>query len=132
MKIDNKRIFTADVYKVTNSVVHGEEIGGYDFNDRITNKGVVVIYFEKERCYVPVWYLKNIIEYAKVKFNLNPLNKYILKENPGAMPENGQLYIKNIQPLFSIPGKTTLSELIGIQKLQNDRDDTYSGGMEMM
>ena len=48
------------------------------------------------------------------------------------MPLNGQRFIKNIQPLFSFPGKTSLSELIGIQRLQNDKDDTYSGGMQLM
>lgn len=141
MKIDNRRIFTADIYEVTNSTItrelkeslnQGDVMGSYNFNDRKTNKGVVVIYFEKEKGYVPVWYLKNMIDYAKVKLNPNPINKYILKEEPGFMPENGKRFIKNIQPLFSVPGKTSLSELIGIQKLQNDRDDTYSGGMELM
>ena len=138
MKIDNSRIFTADIYRVTNSTVtrelkeslnQGDVFGSYDFSDRQINKGVVVIYFGKEHGYVPVWYLKNILEYASVKLNPEPI---ILKEDPGFMPENGQLFIKNIQPLLSFPGKTSLAELIGIQKLQNDRDNTYSGGMELM
>ena len=141
MKIDNSRIFTADIYEVSNSTVtrslkeslnHGDVFGSYEFDDRQTNKGVVVIYFGKEHGYVPVWYLKNILDYASVKLNPEPTNKKFLKEEPGFMPENGQRFIKNIQPLFSFPGKTSLSELIGIQKLQNDKDDTYSGGMELM
>ena len=137
MKIDNSKIFTADIYEVTKLTVtknfHGDfAFGSYGFDDRQTKKGVVVIYFGKKQGYVPVWYLKNILDYANVKFNSEPGSKKFLKEDPGYMPERGQRYIKNIQPLFSFPGKTSLSELMGIQKLQNDKDDTYSGGMELM
>ena len=141
MKIDNSRIFTADIYEVANSTVtrelkeslnHGDVFGSYDYGDRQTNKGVVVIYFEKLQGYVPVWYLKNLLDYANIKLNAETTHKKVLKEQPGFMPENGQRFIKNVQPLFSFPGKTSLSELIGIQKLQNDRDNTYSGGMELM
>lgn len=141
MKIDNSRIFTADIYEVANSTVtrelkeslnHGDVFGSYDYGDRQTNKGVVVIYFEKLQGYVPVWYLKNLLDYANFKLNPETTHKKVLKEQPGFMPENGQRFIKNVQPLFSFPGKTSLSELIGIQKLQNDRDNTHSGGMELM
>jgi len=141
MKIDNSRIFTADIYEVANSTVssglkeslnHGDVFGSYDYGDRQTNKGVVVIYFEKLQGYVPVWYLKNLLDYANFKLNPETMHKKVLKEQPGFMPENGQRFIKNVQPLFSFPGKTSLSELIGIQKLQNDRDNTYSGGIEIM
>lgn len=60
MKIDNSKIFTADIYEVTKLTVtknfHGDfAFGSYGFDDRQTKKGVVVIYFGKKQGYVPVW-----------------------------------------------------------------------------
>ena len=141
MKIYNSRIFTADVYMVVNSTVtkelkdatrQGDVFGSYSFEDRQVNKGVVMVYFGKKLGYVPVWDLKNIFDYIAVKINGEFSAKNFLKEDPGFMPLNGQKFIKNAKQLFTFPGKTSLTELMGIQKLQNDKDDTYSGGMEIM
>lgn len=138
MKIDNSRIFTADIYEVINPQT--TEYGDYDsiiggsgtstsdcdvviggrHSDRILHKNTVVVYF-KELGYVPVWHLRNIIDYANVKLISNS-SKNFLKEEIDTLPENGSRFIKNIHPLFSYPGKTSLSELIGIQKYNHDRD----------
>ena len=140
MKIDNSRIFTADIYEVISSPKNkrlrevieqvDEVFGSYTYEDRKDREGVVVIYF-KDKGFVPIWYVKNMLQYLAIKSD-NDANKKFLTEDPGFLPVGGERFIKNIQPLFSFPGKTSLEELIGIQKLQNDRDNTYSGGMELM
>lgn len=134
MKIDNSRIFTADIYEVRHSTVTEKQrevlnyvddvFGSYSYDDRKTNKGVVVVYFPKQG-YVPVWCLKNIIDYVSAK--LGGVSAKFLREDPGFMPIDGTRFLKNIQPLFSFPGKTSLSELVEIQKTQSDNDDTCRG-----
>ena len=139
MKINNARIFTADIYMVTNSTVtdelkqslnHGTVFGSYSYDDLSYIKGAVVVYFKEKNAYVPVGHLRNMISYLNVKLDSTSNDKF-LRTNPGAFPTNGTLFLKNIQPLFSIEGKTSVSELVGIQKLQSDRDNTYHGGMEV-
>lgn len=147
MKIDNSRVVIADVHMVTNSSVtkkrkedvlnsRGDVFGSYGYNSRKINKDMVFIKFEKKGYvtrYVPVALLKNLLEYANFKLNPELFEEKIYFEQEGLfMPLNGDIFIKDVRPLFNMPGKISLKELVGIQKLQNDRDDTYSGGMEMM
>lgn len=141
MKIDNSRIFTADIYEVIPSSKNrklreimeqvDEVFGSYSYDDRKTNTGMVVIYF-KNKGYVPIGYVENMLQYLSIKLNSNVVDERVLQVDPGFLPTGREKFIKNIQPLFSYPGKTSLKELIGIQKLQNDRNNTYSGGMEIM
>ena len=140
MKIDHKRIFTADLYEVTNSTapnasdleIGGDVFGGYTYEEHKLNKGIVVVYFNDKVGYVPVWHLRNALQYISAKINTDGNDGRFLKTEPKFLAQNGELFIKNIKPLFKYPGQATLQQLIGIQKIQNDRDDTYSGGLELM
>ena len=81
---------------------------------------------------MPIGHVENMLQYLSIKLNPKVVDEIVLNEDPGFLPTGGEKFIKNIQPLFSYPGKTSLKELIAIQKLQNDRDNTYSGGIEIM
>ncbi|MFQ6724331.1 MAG: hypothetical protein ACLRFE_03240 [Clostridia bacterium] len=137
MKINNSRIFTADVYRTTNlkTNIHldcgGVQFGSTSYDEKLLQKQVVVVKFGS--MYVPVEHISSIIKYMDI-------NSHVTKNNGIQYPDdrflptstiyNGK-FVKNIQPLFSYQGKTPLKELLGIQKLNAGRDDTYSGGMEL-
>ena len=142
MKIKNSRIFIADIHQVVNSTVTEELIqslnrcdgfGSYNCDDEKVKEGLVVIYFEDRNEYMPVGYLKNLLQYTAAKLSLEAMEGQFLREEPSFLPLNGEKFLKNIQPLFSYPGKTSLTELIGIQKFIEDRNtESLKGGMELM
>ena len=134
MKIDNKRLFTADIYSVQdyNLIKHLETsdtvVGGIDFTEKLENKNVVMIKFKKK--YVPIWYVQNVIDYVNVLSKEGILTRNLfLIESTRNCHHDGDLFLKNVKPLFSVPGRTSLKELIGIQKYTAENDDTYSSGM---
>lgn len=135
MKIDNKRLFTADIYEITGyKAVKRLEMddvafGDIDFKEKLKNKNVVVVRFKGR--YVPIWHLRNIYEYVGVLVNEddpNAKNVY-LSDYVSACSHVGELFVKDVKPLFSVPGRTSLKELIGIQKYTAENDDTFSNGM---
>lgn len=134
MKIDNKRLFTADIYSVQNYslIKHLETsdtvFGSVNFNEQQENKNVVVIKFKKK--YVPIWHVQNVLDYVRVLSKQGEITRNLfLIESPRNCHHDGDLFLKNVKPLFSVPGRTSLKELIGIQKYTAENDDTYSDGM---
>ena len=141
MRIDNSRIFTADVYEITDFKKNTQfettdvSFGGFDYDSKQTNKQMVFIKFK--HMYVPVAYIQNAFQYLDIASHVTKTgiaypDYRFLYTSPSFGDRVGSKFVKNVKPLFSYPGKISLKELVGIQKLQNDRDDTYSGGMEMM
>ena len=120
MKIDNSRIFTADIYQVLNSrsevmMLGDVSFGSYGYDDMLVDKNVVVIHFEKMNCYVPIWNLKTVADYASVRFNSSYQDERTLREDPGFMPSNGKHFVKNIKRLINVPGRTSIDDIIKMQ-----------------
>ena len=136
MKINNSRIFTADIYRAINRKTNididlgGVQLGATSYDEKLLQKQVVVIKFG--HMYVPVEYVTNIIKYMDVNSHITrngiqcPDGRFLSTFDPF-----GAKFVKNVQPLFSYQGKTSLKELLGIQKLNSDKNNTQSGGMEL-
>ena len=118
MKVDNSRVFTADIYEVKNShsvqsYIFGDvEFGSYDYDEQLVENGVIVVYFEDRNCYVPVTELKKISDWVSIKFG----SERILHDDPGFKPSNGKKFLKNINRLNIIPGRTRIDDLIKLQE----------------
>ena len=139
MKLDNKRLFTADIYEITDYKLEKYlemsdcVAGGVAFKDKLKQKNVVVVRF-KDR-YVPIGHMTNLYEYVRVLVNEDDYSRrdvYLSDHVPVSNNNHiGDLFLKNIKPLFSVPGRTSLKELVGIQKYTAENDDTFQGGMIM-
>lgn len=116
MKIDNSKVYTADLYSVKN---YREET--------LEAKNVVMIKFGNY--YVPIWEVKNALAYMKIasqhKEKVYDESKFLMQQLP--YPDKNGKIIKNPKHLFTHAGTTSLAELVGIQKYHADKDDSCSG-----
>ena len=126
MKIDNSRIFTADIYQVTNSraeettFMFGDvadvSFGSYDYDEELIDKDAIVVYFKNRNCYVPVSELKRVSDYVSIRFGSGYNDERTLFDDPGFMPRNGKRFVKNMRQLFNgMPGRTNVEDLIKMQ-----------------
>ena len=127
MKIDNSRIFRADIYQVTNSwaqetVIFGDDaFGSYDYDEMLVDKDAIVVYFKNRNCYVSVSELKSISDYASIRFGSGYNDERTLFDDPGFMPRNGKRFVKNMKQLFNgMPGRTNVEDLIKMQFQTNE------------
>ena len=134
MKIDNKRLFIADIYSVQdyNLIKHLETsdtvFGSVEYNEQLENKNVVVVKFKRK--YVPIWHVQNALDYVKVLSKQGNFTRNLfLADSLRDCHHDGDIFLKNVKPLFSVPGRTSLKELVGIQKYTAENDDTFSFGM---
>ena len=129
MKIDNSRIFTGDMYMIQNSTFpydltnEGDVFGSYTYNVLNCHEPLVLIYF-KNYGYLPVVCAENFLRYVRLKLDPVELRQYVLKEERFIIHKNGNKFVKNLQPLFNLPGKTSLKELMGIQKEISEKNTT--------
>jgi len=120
MKINNSRIFTADIYELVNTSLIDYVATGNRTEEKLCGKGVVMIYFEKEQVYIPACNIKNVLDYMNIKMDLAASSgKKSRDEYTYLPPKQGDQIIKNIQPLFTHAGKTPLSQLSKIQKFHS-------------
>lgn len=116
MKIDNSKVYTADLYSVKNYR-----------QETLEAKNVVMIKFGNY--YVPIWEVKNALAYMKIAFQhkekVYDVSKFLTKQL--SYPNKEGKIIKNPKHLFEHSGTTSLTELIGIQKEHSDKDDAYRG-----
>lgn len=136
MKINNSRIFKADVYKTINHKTNidfdlgGVQFGSTSYDEKLLQKQVVVIKFG--HMYVPVEHITNIIKYMDINSHVTkngiqyPDDRFLSTYEPF-----GGKFVKNVQPLFSYQGKTPLKELLSIQKLNADQNNKCSNEMEL-
>ena len=141
IKINNKRLYTADIYRlndyrqeVTFADIMGCEVGHYDFTEeQKTNKTVMV----KVGCmYVPVKYITGLLSYWNIldherKGESVYRPDYRFYDELSALNEGGYCRIKNLKPLKPTKGKTSLKELREID-YQNYMNNPLQQVMEII
>ena len=147
MKIDNSRVFLADIYWVENN----KEIATVKYkwyedavdmdimfkngtiNETIIKSGVIVVYFQELGAYVPVSSIKNLLGYARIKLGADSLiyslEDLLTKQQFYNVTQNGNVVVKNVRPYFGKSGKTYLSKLVDLQKLQDYQDEVKDFGL---
>ena len=141
MKIDNKRLFIADIFEAEGYTINvmfsdgmGTKFGGYDYKPKQITKSTVMV--KIGCCYVPAYYIKGIFSYLDVR-------SHECRDGATCYPDerfystsihqtknDGFCFLKNITPLKASKGKTSLKELHQIQKVNYENDPYQHGGME--
>lgn len=129
MKIDNSRIFVADIYESKGYHIKSRNItedssrlitsGTFSYDEMKIFQNAVFVYFEENHKYVPVTCLKNMMQYLIVKLAPEDSSaNYGYSANNLFMPTKGTQYLKNLRPLFNHQGKTSLAKLNKIDEKQ--------------
>lgn len=126
MKINNKRLFTAEIYYRE----HGAETKKVCSNE---------IMLKVKSMYVPIRHVHCLLSYLMIKAHASSFGT--IKEHDGRyysntpdIDEHGNITtVKNIKPFRDGTGKTKLNELHDLQ-FENDLRDPCqrTGGMEMI